>query len=117
MPFIVHPLQQFVAGDTWTIVGNLTDETGAALDPTPASSISWKLDDPLTTTNYVTLSLGSGITIGTVPGWPAPSVIVTVPAVQTAALTPGVYQDQLRLILGGVTSTFWMGRIQVNQAL
>lgn len=117
MPFIALPLQTLVAGDTWPFVGNITDATGAALDPTLASSVTWKLDDPLTTKNYLTLTLGNGITIGTVAGWPVPSVIITATYLQTANIAPGVYQHSLQMVLGGVYSTVWMGRIQVVQAL
>jgi hypothetical protein len=114
-----HTLQAFYVGDDWQIIGRLTDENGVALDPTGASSAVWKLDDETGTSSLFTLTLGAGVTIAADPtGISAvPVALITLPAVQTATLQPGTYRDQLRLVLAGVTSTFWQGPIQALQQL
>lgn len=119
MPTTIHPLEVYTIGDDWQIIGRLTDENGVALDPTGASSAVWKLDDETGTTSLFSLTLGAGVTIGADPtGISAvPVVLITLPAVSTATLTPGTYRDQLRLVLAGVTSTFWAGPIQALQQL
>jgi hypothetical protein len=119
MTAVPHTLQAFYVGDDWQIIGRLTDENGVALDPTGASSAVWKLDDETGTSSLFTLTLGAGVTIGVDPtGISAvPVALVTLPAASTATLMPGTYRDQLRLVLAGVTSTFWQGPIQALQSL
>lgn len=119
MPTIPHALQSFVIGDDWQIIGRLTDENGNALDPTGASSAVWKLDDETGTSSLFTLTLGAGVTIGTDPTAisTVPVVLITLPAASTTTLMPGTYRDQLRLVLAGVTSTFWQGPVQALQQL
>jgi hypothetical protein len=119
MPAIPHALQSFVIGDDWQIIGRLTDENGVALDPTGASSATWKLDDETGLLNSFTLTLGAGVTIGPDPTGisSVPVALITLPAVSTGTLAPGTYRDQLRLVLAGVTSTFWQGPIQALQQL
>jgi len=119
MATIPHPLQSFVIGDDWQIIGRLTDELGNPLDPTPASSAVWKLDDETGTVSLFTLTIGAGITIGADPAGisTVPVALITLPAASTATLTPGTFRDQLRLVLAGVTSTFWQGPIQALQQL
>jgi len=115
---VIHPLQEFVIGDDWVINGQMTDELGNPLDPTPASSIIWKFDDETGETNLFTLTLaGGGIVIGAIPAWSVPGVIVKLPVASTSTLTPGTYRDQIRMVLGGQTSTYWMGPIQAVQQL
>jgi hypothetical protein len=115
----IHAAQSFFLGDDWQIIGRLTDENGVALDPTGASSATWKLDDETGTSSLFNLTLGAGVTIGADPtGISAvPVALITLPAAQTATLMPGTYRDQLRLVLAGVTSTFWQGQIQALQQL
>jgi len=118
MAITIHDLQSFVIGDDWVIFGALTDEAGAALDPSPATTITWKLDDETGLDNLFTLTFpGGGITIGSIPNWSVPGVIITLPKAQTVTLSPGTYRDQLRLLLAGQTSTFWQGPIQALQQL
>lgn len=120
MTTIPHALQSFVIGDDWQIIGRLTDENGIALDPTGATSAVWKLDDETGLIQVVPpLTLGAGVTIGADPtGISAvPVALITLPSTSTATLTPGTYRDQLRLVLAGITSTFWQGPIQALQQL
>jgi len=112
----LHPTQTFIAGDDWIIAGRLMDELGAPLDPTPATAIIWKLND-VSGGNLITLSLGDGIGVGAIPNWLVPGVIITVPNATTGALAPGIYRDQLRAVMTGLTSTFWQGPIEVRQSL
>ncbi len=119
MTTTIHASQAFVIGDDWPILGRLTDELGNPFDPTPASSVTWKLDDETGATNLFTLTLGAGITIGTDPTGvsPVPVCLITLPAASTATLQPGTYRDQLRLMISGQASTFWQGPIQALQQL
>jgi hypothetical protein len=112
----LHPKQQFVIGDDWVIAGRLTDEFGQPLDPTPATAITWKLDNE-DDGNLITLTLGAGIAVGAIPNWPVPGVIITVPLAQTGALAPGMYRDQLRAVIAGRTSTFWQGPVEARATL
>jgi hypothetical protein len=111
----IHTLQSFFAGDDWSLAIELTDQSGNPVDPSTASAITWKLDDETGTTNYITLTLGSGVSIGSIPSWSVPVVGVVVPKAQTAALVPGTFRDQLQIVLGGLTSTYWQGPIQALQ--
>lgn len=119
MVSIPHPPQSFVIGDDWQIIGRLTDENGNPLDPTGATSGIWKLDDETGTVNMFTLPLGGGVAIGSDPTGisSVPVVLITLASSQTTTLTPGTFRDQLRLVLGGITSTFWQGPIQALQQL
>lgn len=112
MAVVIHDLQTFVIGDDWTINGNLSDEYGNPFDPTPATSITWKLADEALQGTLFTLTFpGGGITIAAIPNWSVPGVIITLPKASTVTLSPGTYIDQLRLVVGQ-TSTFWLGPIQ-----
>jgi hypothetical protein len=121
MASLPHALQQFVIGDDWVIEAVLEDELGNPFDPTTSSSITWKLDDETGNTNLYTLTLAPSsngvITIGAVPNSTVPGVIIQLVAAQTATLSPQTYRDQLRLVIGGFTSTFWQGPIQALQQL
>ena len=111
----IHTLQTFFAGDDWVITGELTDEFGNPFDPTPATAITWTLDDETGASNLTTLTLaGGGIVIAAAPsGWTVPVAVITVPKAFTSNLTPGTYRDQLVLVVSGLTNTFWQGPIQV----
>lgn len=115
MAVIIHELEPYVIGDDWVIYGRLTDNADPPqpLDPTPATSITWKLADEALVASVFTLTFpGAGIAIGTIPDWPVPVVVITLPKASTATLAPGTYRDQLRLVLAGQTSTFWQGPLQ-----
>ena len=118
MPATIHALQSFFIGDDWIINGALTDELNNPIDPTPATSITWKLDDETGQTNLFTLTkAGGGIVVGSIPNSTVPGVIITLPAASTTTLTPGTFRDQLRAVIGGQTSTYWQGPIQALQQL
>lgn len=107
----IHPLFVVRAGDTWEFTGPLDDNSGNAL-PMTGASVTWKLDSLDGTKNYLTLSLGLGISL-------ANNNIVTYEptSTQTAAIAPGTYYDTLSVTLsaanGGGTFTCIEGLINV----
>jgi hypothetical protein len=113
----VHRAVSFYIGDDWIIYGALIDEQGNPLDPSDATSITWKLDDETETINYFTLTLGAGISFVSVPNSIVPGIVIVLPATSSATLVPQTYRNQLRAVINGVTSTFWQGDIQALQQL
>jgi|SRR5690348_3089022 len=92
---IVHPLFTLRCGDTWAFSGPLQDSSGNALALTGAT-IVWKLDSLDGKTNYITLTLGSGIEV---TNSTTATVLYEATPTQTSALTPGTYYDSLRVTL------------------
>lgn len=109
----VHALQVLRCGDQWLFAGPVNDAAGNALNLTGAS-ISWKLDSVDGKTNYLTLTVGSGVTITT----NNPGAVAYGPTkVQTAALTAGTYYDYLIVTLAdGTTYTVIEGLINALPA-
>lgn len=109
-----HALFVERAGDTWEFTGPLNDNSGNPL-PLTGATITWKLDSLDLTTNYLTLTLGFGITVtdlttATVQYGPTEA--------QTAGLIPGTYYDTLSVTLssgnGGGKFTCIEGLINVE---
>ena len=110
-----HDPYDFFCGDGWYISGYLFDDAGSPLDLTGAA-VTWKLDDLSTPpANKITLGIGSGITVlDTVNG----IILVEPSAAQTAALTPGMYRDSLRVTPSTSDPyTEWTGIIRAAAAL
>src|SRR5215469_2475870 len=92
---IIHPLFTLRCGDTWAFSGPLTDANGNALSLTGAQII-WKLDSLDSKTNYITLTLGSGVQV---VNSTTATVLYEATPLQTSALVPATYYDSLRVIL------------------
>jgi hypothetical protein len=104
-----HDPLDFICGDSWPLAGPLEDADCNPLVLVGAS-ISWRLDSIDGLTNYLALSVGSGIQI--VSNTTA-MILVTVSAAQTANLAPGNYKDSLRVTLAdGSVFTEWTGYIR-----
>lgn len=84
-------------GDNWEFTGPLNDNNGNPL-PLSGASITWKLDSLDGTKNFITLTLGSGITITTLA---TATVSYGPSAAQTAVLQPGTYYDYVVVTLSG----------------
>jgi hypothetical protein len=109
---IVHDTQTFYCGETWEILGTLTDTNDAPIDLTGAS-VEWKLDDPSGTTNIKTSTMGAGISLSGQPA--AGQILIIVSATDTDNFAPGEYRDQLTLTLAdGTVSVQWVGTIMAN---
>jgi hypothetical protein len=108
----IHDPLDFVAGDTWTIDGALTDVGGNPL-VLAGASIEWRLDSIDATKNILAMynDTNGGIQILYSAGG---SILITVPAAQTATVPAGNYSDWLRVTLAdGTTLTEWTGVIRV----
>jgi hypothetical protein len=104
----VHDPYSYYCGATWEFLGLCEDVSGNPLDLTGAA-VAWLLDDVADTTNFITLSVGTGITVTNPTGG---AILITVSKVLTAALTPGAYRDALRLtMLDGSVDYQWVGAI------
>lgn len=105
----IHDPEDRICGDTWEFVGLLEDADGVPLVLTGAS-ISWRLDSVDGTTNFLHLTLGSGIAVVDAP---TAEILVTASAGQTGGLAPGNYKDSLRVTLAdGTVFTEWQGFIR-----
>lgn len=105
---VVHNLMVFRCGDNWSFSGPLNDANGNPLSLTNAT-ITWKLESLDGKTTYITLSLGSGITITNAA---TATVLYGPNSTQTAALTPGTYYDSLHVVLSdGETYTVVEGLV------
>ena len=104
---------EFVAGDTWEIDAQMLDADGNPFDLAGAS-IVWTLNDTRGRVNYLTRSVGSGITITNPAGGLA--TIVVSPTL-SAAIAPGTYRDQARVTAaGGSVSVEWQGYVVVKNS-
>jgi hypothetical protein len=119
----LHPLATFLVGDTFPIEGYCRDADGDPLDLSGAQAIEWKLETaqsrrceewetPQPPTVVLDLTLGNGIAITNAP---LGQIVITITSAQSAALAPGRYRDQLRVILAsGVVSYQWVGFIEAR---
>jgi hypothetical protein len=108
-PVTVHDPIDFVCGDNWEISGSLQDASGNPLSLTGAT-IQWKLDSIDGATNFLTLAIGSGISITDLP---SATIFVNATSAQTAALASGNYRDWLSVKLAdGSVLTEWTGVIR-----
>jgi len=113
---VVHPPQQFYAGDTWQLQANCQNVDGTPMDLIGAA-MTWSLNDPTgQETNYLVLTVNEGIVVQPpVSGEPPSGIayIVVTPA-QSTPLAAGFYQDQLVVVTSdGTVSTIFQGRIEV----
>jgi hypothetical protein len=101
-----HPQFQFVGGDDWEIVATLLDENGTPYDLNNAQ-ILWTV---YSTTRVIDEGDSSISIIDAAAG----TCSITVAATKTTTIPGGRYNDALRIITGGVTSTLCIGAINVT---
>lgn len=110
----IHPLEVVRSGDTWEFTGPLNENDGVTPLPLTGASITWKVDSLDGKTNFITCTLGSGITVTNLA---TATVQYQASATQTAPLKPGTYYDTLSVTLsagnGGGTFTCIEGEINV----
>lgn len=108
-----HDTLEFVAGDTWEIDALMLDADGNPFDLTGAG-IVWTLNDTRGRVNYLTRSVGSGVTITDAPGG---RCTISVSPALSAAIIPGTYRDQCRVTAaGGSVSVEWQGYVVVKNS-
>jgi hypothetical protein len=107
----MHDLHSFYAGDDWQINGSLFDIDGQPLDITSAN-IEWAL---LNFSQEIVLN-GSSAQIQIIDAVNG-KITILVPNEATAPLVAGEYNDVLRVTIGSITDTMWVGGIVVKKAL
>ena len=105
-----HPDIELVAGDDWSIVGTVLDDSGNPLDLT-GSTLVWTFIDPDGET-MVDLITASSISPNSPPT--AGILTIAVPRGVTAPLLAGRYHDALRVIPTIGASTYWLGSILIE---
>ena len=104
-----HRPLDYVCGRGLAITGSILDDDGQPLDLTGAA-ICWKLNKRGLAINFLTFAIGNGVTVVD-----PTHIRVEVSADQTAALSPGVYQDWLRVTLcDGREFSRWGGDIRLK---
>lgn len=109
---LVHDYAAFYQGDEWTIDGVLYDGLGGALDLSglTGAAIAWRLIDK-DGALIAGCDLDAGIAIADAA---AGAITIALDEEATAAIVPGSYRDQLRVIKDGKTMTLWAGAIEVK---
>jgi hypothetical protein len=97
------PLTWF-AGDDWEIRATLVDEAGQPYDLSGTHVIKWALVD----SSHVKVLDETAATV-TVTDGPAGKCTILIPADKTTGLLAGHYQDAIRIVIGGITSTLSTG--------
>lgn len=118
---VIHPPQQFVAGDTWQIQCVCLNADGTYMEMAGAY-VLWVLNDSTgQVQNFITATIDNGgIIVPPLNPEDDPNGIcyVVVTPSQSAQLAAGYYMDQLTVITSdGITSTVFQGRIQVISRL
>lgn len=105
-----HDPIDFLCNTDWQMTGPLLDANGLPLSLTGAT-INWRLDSLDGATNYITLSVGSGITI---VDQASSTILVDASAAQTNAIVPGVYRDYCFVTIGSSILPMWTGIIRAG---
>jgi len=118
---VIHPPQQFVAGDTWQIMATCLNADGSLMDLAGAA-INWVLNDSTGQAHvYIVATPANGGVVVAPPdanNQPTGVCYIVVTPQQSAQLAPGFYMDQLRVqTTDGVASTVFQGRIEVVACL
>jgi hypothetical protein len=99
-----HPMVGAVAGDDWELRVTLLDANGAPFNLSGSPTILWELSDRnglrVIQPNEVAVSITDAA---------AGKCSLLIPASVTTRLKGGHYYDALRVIMGGVASTFLTG--------
>lgn len=105
----VHAEQQWTAGDDWQVNATLLDQDGEPYDLSGTTPpIKWALVNELGET--VLTEADANIFIVDAP---AGRCSIVIPAAKTAPVPGGRYNDAVRIIFDGITSTLSYGRIDV----
>jgi len=99
----------WTAGDDWQIDATLLDETGAPFDLSGTPEILWALVDAAGSR-----ALDETDAIITVTDLLAGTCRIEIPATATSPLPGGHYNDVIRIVIDGVTSTLSYGHIHVT---
>jgi hypothetical protein len=112
---MVHPSQQFYAGDDWLIEATCRNPDGSAMDLSTAT-LTWRLADidglPITTKD----SPDNGIEIIPPAAGDPPNgkAFIRVPSYETVLFASDFYLDELTVTTqAGLVVTQWQGRIDV----
>jgi hypothetical protein len=103
-----HDPVTWFAGDDWQINATLLDENGNAYNLGQPNTIKWCLMDA--TYKY---ALDEGDVSITITDAAAGKCIILVPSAKTSPLSGGKYNDAIRIVIGGITSTLSVGPIFV----
>ena len=113
---LTHAQVEFIRGDTWDILGTLFDSDGVTpLDLNGSPVIEWTIataDGSFT----LTLTLGAGITITSVP---LAQILIRVSPTQSRTVPVGVHTDQCKVVVSatGFQTTQWEGSIKVKPTI
>jgi hypothetical protein len=99
----------WTAGDDWQIDATLLDETGAPFDLSGTPDIKWALVDAAGAR-----ALDETDAIISVTDVVAGTCRIQIPATATSPLAGGNYNDVIRIVVEGVTSTLSYGHIHVT---
>jgi hypothetical protein len=99
----------WTAGDDWQIDATLLDETGAPFDLSGTPDIKWALVDAAGSR-----ALDETDATITVTDMAAGICRIEIPATATSPLVGGNYNDVIRIVIDGVTSTLSYGHIHVT---
>jgi hypothetical protein len=108
-----HDPIDVVCGRSWEFSGPLLDADDRPL-PLAGAAISWKLDSLDGSANYLSLTLGNGISINN-ETWA--TIVVAAPPSATVGVPAGIYRDWLTVTLAdGTVLDEWSGIIRVAAA-
>jgi hypothetical protein len=105
-----HPAMDWFAGDDWEINATLLDEHGNPYDLSQPHEIKWALAN----SNQTVVLAETDVVVSIVDPPTLGQCVISVPAAKTATLAGGHYNDAIRLVVGGVTSTLSTGPIYVT---
>lgn len=104
-----HASMDWFAGDDWEIRATLIDENGVPYDLSGTHEIKWSL------VNHAHVRvLDEDDAVITVTDALAGKCTIMIPAAKTVSLPRGHYQDAIRIVIGGITSTLATGPIYVT---
>jgi hypothetical protein len=104
-----HDICSLYIGDDWAIDGTLYDANNSVLDLTSAT-IEWSLLDP----NLVEVINETQATIALTDPTQG-KLTISVSDTVTGNLTAGQHSDVLRVTIGDLTDTMWVGTIFVKK--
>lgn len=100
-------------GDDLVIEGALHAADGSPLNLSGTPTITWRVQAPDGSVAF-DYSVGNGITVvDTAAGL----INIVVPKAATTGLAPGVYTDQCRAGVSGLTEMQWTGTLDVRKAI
>jgi hypothetical protein len=113
----LHPPFAFTSGDTFPIYACLHYRDGSPFNLGAGAVIEWEMQD-CDGNVVLELTLASGGIMVTDPGDTPPyECLITITALQSAAIMPGKYKDQLRATdPSGFVSTQAIGSIEVRKS-